>query len=338
VFWHQTASRCPPVPEFGQALGGHGLATAPLRRAIARLILLPLSAIDTTVKFSTDPVCHRQPPVGHRSCKACRARGRCRRLRPTRTEDFPGLPARGAYDELMRCLVAVALLGACTFSHEVEVSLGDLAKGNLKLSTTRDASDVHIDLGFAISECPRLDAAVTGTLDGVQLRISSRGGYIGGIPDCETPRFVAFSSPSATATSEIVLTDAVTTVTVTVAALRVVRAFSVVGTPHPGSDVRFQWSVPTDTVPNYGSNSPRPGVLWTSSVGSPIGFGPGFGSDGVSLDGTTLVASLPSTIVPGAGTFDFTPLLGPTITRCIGIGRCTVVPTTPGSLDATIAP
>ena len=61
----------------------------------------------------------------------------------------------------MRCLVAVALLGACTFTQEVEVSLGDLADGNLEVSTDSNALAVDIKLGFAVSECPKLDAAVT---------------------------------------------------------------------------------------------------------------------------------------------------------------------------------
>jgi hypothetical protein len=138
-------------------------------------------------------------------------------------------------------------------------------------------------------------------------------------------------------TSEIALTDGVTTVTATAAGLRAVRAFFLVGTPHVGADVHFAWSVPTDTVQSDGVKTPLPGVLWTPIVGPDLELGPGFGQGGVTLDGTTLIASIPTTATSGAETFDFLELLGPTFTSCVGFGRCDGVPPAPGPVDVTLA-
>lgn len=241
--------------------------------------------------------------------------------------------------------IGFGLVGCVHTPTEAHFTLRDLASGSLAIAVTADGTDSTLTLGwFATGACAVVDGQVTATIDEVSLQWESHGAYVPGpVDDCEIPMLHTIAPVTTSASSQIVLGDGTTTVTATVASLRTARAFSAVGPVQRGADARFAWSIGTDTVQRIFDRTHVDGVLplagldWGPS-GPGFELGPDYRKDGLVLDGTTLVASIPAAATTGAGTFAFSPLLAPTFTSCNGVGHCDGRPTDPTLLDATIAP
>jgi hypothetical protein len=226
--------------------------------------------------------------------------------------------------------IAALLAPACT---QGPMTLDDFKSGTLSLELAVDGSHVKFTLGvLSFDNCPTIESRVQATLDGAPLDVTSRGTAMSAeLAPCEPPAFEG--TPSATPLGALAITDGKTTISATIANLGIARAFSV-GTIQRGATARFTWSVDTDSPQSGGQIPATPYVQWTPDQGQ------GFSLDdpNATLDGTTVVASIPANAATGAGMFSFNDLFGPAFVACSGVSQCHGLPTSPPGLHATISP
>jgi hypothetical protein len=259
-----------------------------------------------------------------------------------------------------RCWLGLFVVAGCTTDHGTHsyrpenVTLDAFATGDLEVfvdyAGTGTNTAVTVYLALPPPTCPILTGNVTATVDEIALSVSP-GMYLAPNPGalnahdgCDPPMFSSGWISATSTASTITIGDGATTISATVPLLRTVRKFTagpaITPTLQRGMDVTFAWSVSTDTVePNDDGSLPQPGLKWTvQGAGNVLELGPAYAVTGLAVQGTTLVASIPSNADTGYGVFDFVPLFSPSVTACTGVTSCRGEPVAPPRMYANLTP